>query len=261
MRKLVIALVPLFALTACQTTTTSPANQFIIPDANTQKAASYQLATTKCFKGFAVYVQQQIENQLGVSQGQAWEIRQAGVELPQATCEELMPFKDEAEKKQRRKSLEQKIAAEKAMQHKAKELADKIERLNSAGEGEIKVCELTSGEDTLRISYSNRFDSKAIALWAYDDYVINSVHIRMNKVKAQKFSQFLKTIKAQAHENADIETLRLGSFRSVGGSILATSRNGRLSTFWTSDRGVDDVLLFADVKNISSCIEEIIPNL
>ncbi|WP_158162230.1 hypothetical protein [Grimontia hollisae] len=256
-----IALLYLITLTACQSTTSSPKNDFIALDQNTQKAASYQLATTRCFKGFAVYVQQQIESQLGVSQGQAWEIRQAGAQLPNATCQELTPFKEDAEKEQRRKSLEQKIAAEKAMQHKAKELADKIERLNSAGEGEIKVCELSSRKDTLKISYSNRFNAKAIALWTYDDYVINSVHIRMNKSKAQEFSQFLKNIKKQAQENADIETLQLGSFSSSGGSILATSRNGRLSTFWTSDRGVDDVLLFADVTKISSCIEEIIPNL
>jgi hypothetical protein len=141
------------------------------------------------------------------------------------------------------------------VEHYAKE----IKTLDAAGQGSIKVCEMKSYNSSMDISYSNEF-GKRIVLSVYDEYIVNSVSMYLDKKQANEFLVFIQNALKQSQKNPNLEKLNLGRFAVEKGWVIFTSRHGKISSFWGND-WVDRVLTSIKPEEIFGCITYVEPHL
>jgi hypothetical protein len=134
-----------------------------------------------------------------------------------------------------------------------------IKALDIAGEGSIKVCEMKNYNSSMHISYSNEF-GKRIVIRVYDEYIVNSVSMYLDKKEANNFMQFIKRALEKSQKHPKLEKLSLGRFTSGKNWVQFTSRHGKISSFWGND-WVDTVLTSIKVEEIFGCITYVEPHL
>lgn len=260
MRNIIILGLLSVLLTACQSTTvTKRESEKSLPSLEPEiiSGASLQLSALKCFDTGVALIQDEIEKETGVSYATAYNLKSDGHIFETTSCDTYSTYASNVAKA--RESKYAKIEQEriKEEQKKKKEFADKINRLNSAGKGDSKVCTLGHSSKT-HVYYDNRSDNR-LSLRTYDEYIVNSVHMNLNKSQANKFVSVLTEAQQKASENSDIESLDLGTFKADIGWVMLTSRYGRLSGFWGGKYSVDRVLLPLETGKLVSCIEKLIP--
>lgn len=133
---------------------------------------------------------------------------------------------------------------------------EKVNKLNLAGKGSLKACTIKGHTSSINIYYSNEF-GKHLVFRVYDEHIINSVSIYLDKNKAPKFIDYIQKATLKAHENKELEDLNLGRFSLGKNWVMLTARRGRVSGFWGTER-VDRVLTPIDSKEISECSEKVI---
>ncbi|HGS5668023.1 TPA: hypothetical protein ACMDXT_000022 [Vibrio parahaemolyticus] len=260
MRNIVaLALLPML-LTACQSTSVAEKESAkSLPSLNAamMTGASLQLSALKCFDTGVALIQDEIEKETGVSFATAYNLKSDGYIFESIGCDSFSTYSSNVAKARELEFAKIDQERVKAEQKKTKELADKINRLNSVGKGDLKICSLGYSNKT-HVYYDNRRD-KRISLRTYDEYIVNSVYMNLNKSQARKFVTVLKEAQQKAYENSDIESLQLGKFEAGTGWVMLTSRNGKLSGFWGSKYSVDRVLLPLYTDKLVPCIEKLIP--
>jgi hypothetical protein len=135
------------------------------------------------------------------------------------------------------------------------DLANKINKLNKAGKGSLNICKIKSHDNTINVDYSNELGKKLV-FRVYDEYIINSVSLWLDKSKATSFIDFIKKSSDSAVKNKDLENLSLGTFTAGSNWVMFSSRHGNISGFWGND-WVDQILTSIDTKKITDCARKV----
>ena len=150
-------------------------------------------------------------------------------------------------------------SAEEAYHRFSRDFSEKIKDLDNAGKGSIRVCDIKSYENSIAISYDNRF-GKRVLISTHDRYSINSISLYMNKTKTESLLNFLNSAELKSSKHKKIEDLELGIFRTLTAQISFSSRRGNINAFWVNNSG-DRILTDINTKQIIGCINYILPNL
>ena len=137
------------------------------------------------------------------------------------------------------------------------DLKEKVGQLNSVGTGNLEVC--TLNYNTIHIDYSNAF-GKRMVIRVYDQYIVNTVHMYLNKSQVQGFIGVLEKASLGAQENSGIEQLDVGKFGTNGEWVSLVSRKGVLTGHWYND-GVDNVYTSINANKLIECSKLLIPYL
>ena len=135
-----------------------------------------------------------------------------------------------------------------------------IRALEKAGTGSVKICELNPLNNVIKISYSNEIN-KIASLYVSDEYMVNSVIMNLNKTKLQELRQLLLNADVIAKENAILDNLNLGEFKSYPGNLSINSHKGILKGYFTSKSGGGSVMVSLDSAAIARCLSQVEPHL
>lgn len=251
-------MLPLLFLVGCQSISTT--NYVSLPelDTSTYQGATLQLSAMKCFLSDLTLIQDEIEKDTGISFRSSYNLQSKGYEFKNVSCNSLSIYKNKATltaKKNHEESVALNIDVE---NQKRQELFDKISRLDNAGNGSLKICTL-GNRSTANVYYDNN-NGKRVVLRIYDEHIINSVYLYLNKKQAKEFITIINNADEKAQDNSDLESLNLGRYSSGKNWVMLSSRYGSLSGFWGND-WVDRVLLPVNAPDLTKCIEKVLPSL
>ena len=136
----------------------------------------------------------------------------------------------------------------------------KIRALEKAGTGRVKVCELEPLNSVIKIGYSNEANEVA-TFYVSDEYMVNSFMMNLNKHKLQELRQLLLNADKTATENAMLDNLNLGEFKSNSGKLLLSSHKGALKGYFRSRKGRGSVRVLLDATEIARCLSQVEPHL
>lgn len=91
--------------------------------------------------------------------------------------------------------------------------------------------------------------------------MVNSVIMNLNKTKLQELRQLLLNADVIAKENAILDNLNLGEFKSYPGSLSINSHKGILKGYFTSKSGGGSVMVSLDSAAIARCLSQVEPHL
>lgn len=137
--------------------------------------------------------------------------------------------------------------------------ATEIKILDAAGEGSINVCEIKNHNSSMYILYSNEL-GKRIIFRVYDEYIVHSVSMYLDKKQANDFLAFIQNALQKSKKHPKLEKLNLGRFSAGKSWVMFTSRYGKISSFWGND-WVDTVLTSIKPEQIFGCIKYAEPHL
>ena len=158
--------------------------------------------------------------------------------------------------KQQMKPAKPQKSPEEIREAELNSFGEKINKLNLAGRGSLKACTIKGYSSSINIYYSNEF-GKRLIFRVYDEHIINSVSMYLDKNQAPKFIDYIQKSTLKARENKELEELNLGRFSSGKNRVMLTARRGRVSGFWGTE-WVERVLTPIDSKEISECSEKVI---
>ena len=135
-----------------------------------------------------------------------------------------------------------------------------IRALDKAGTGRVKVCELNSVDNKIKIGYSNEAD-KVATFYVSDEYMVNSVIMNLNNIKLKELRELLLDADVRAKENAMLDNLNLGEFQSNSGKLSLNSHKGALKGYFRSRNGRGSVMVMLDATGIARCLSQVEPHL
>lgn len=252
--KIILILLPIL-LTACQLT---DEKEKLSPGHT--RGAELQISLMDCLDYNVLEIGYEVEKETGISLTNALQLRQYGYDFKSLSCDSFIPYNAKIKKKKelkRRKAEEEKLVLEK---EKTKWLEERVNLLNSEGEGEVKACSVGDYNSKTSVYYSN-LRGKKIQLRTYDKHLVNAIHMELDKSQAYEFIKFIIEAQDKANVNSDIEMLELGEFRSKAERISIAARYGRLIGFWSHNVRVDVVITNISTDSLIPCIKRLIPHI
>ncbi|EJN3357961.1 hypothetical protein NPU96_001720 [Vibrio alginolyticus] len=132
---------------------------------------------------------------------------------------------------------------------------DLVTKLNTAGQGSITNCTLTSTSSVIKTGYSNSFDREKLFVTVSDEYGVNYILLHLYPDDLKVFRETLITASDKAKSNESLENLTLVRYSSFRTEVTFISRYGKLFGFWT--RSPDRVLTPINANNLLQCINQV----
>jgi hypothetical protein len=133
-----------------------------------------------------------------------------------------------------------------------------IRGLQQIGTGSVNVCREHYYNGHVSIIYSNEIGETAIFL-ASDEYAVNIITIRLGKEEIVEFGTLINEAETKAARVPNLENVNLGKYNSGTGNVKLFGQKGNLKGYFTTNLGVDSVILNIDAKKINYCLSQITP--